>query len=57
MCRYVSHEKATRELGYHPRPLQETIEDILRWNAENGNGATKKKRAIVVTIIVSKEKA
>ena len=27
----ISHEKATRELGYHPRPLQETIDDTLGW--------------------------
>jgi dihydroflavonol-4-reductase len=33
---HISHEKATRELGYNPRPLRETIEDTLRWYAENG---------------------
>lgn len=34
--RNVSHEKATRELGYRPRPLNETIADTLRWFEENG---------------------
>ncbi|MBM3290058.1 MAG: NAD-dependent epimerase/dehydratase family protein [Candidatus Hydrogenedentes bacterium] len=27
----VSHEKATRELGYAPRPLEETLADTYRW--------------------------
>ncbi|MCX7912850.1 MAG: NAD-dependent epimerase/dehydratase family protein [Dehalococcoidales bacterium] len=36
-CRYkVSHEKATRELGYRPRPFRETITDTIHWFAENG---------------------
>ena len=26
-----SHEKATKELGYQPRPLEETMADIVRW--------------------------
>jgi dihydroflavonol-4-reductase len=34
--RMVSHEKATRELNYDPRPLRETIEDTLRWFRETG---------------------
>ncbi len=32
----VSHEKATRELGYHPRPLEESIRDTLEWFREIG---------------------
>lgn len=32
----VSHEKATRELDYHPRSFQETLIDTLRWFEENG---------------------
>jgi dihydroflavonol-4-reductase len=32
----VSHQKATRELDYHPRPLQETITDTLKWFQDNG---------------------
>jgi dihydroflavonol-4-reductase len=32
----VSHEKATRELGYQPRPLQRSIEDTLKWFCEDG---------------------
>ena len=34
--RHISHEKATRELGYQPRPFRETLEDTLRWFGENG---------------------
>jgi len=34
--RLVSHEKATREIGYTPRPFRETISDTLQWFAENG---------------------
>jgi dihydroflavonol-4-reductase len=32
----VSHEKATRELGYRPRPLKETIVDTFNWFHESG---------------------
>jgi len=34
--RNVSHERATRELDYHPRPLRETLSDTLQWFEENG---------------------
>lgn len=34
--RPVSHEKATRELGYQPRPFRETLTDTLQWFAEHG---------------------
>jgi len=27
----ISHEKATRELGYQPRPLYESIRDAIQW--------------------------
>ena len=30
-----SHEKAARELGYAPRPLTETIRDMVAWLQEN----------------------
>ncbi len=36
MHRYVSHMKATDELGYEPRPLEETIRDTLSWFGESG---------------------
>lgn len=32
--RHVSHEKASRELGYHPRPFRQTLEDTLKWFQE-----------------------
>lgn len=28
---HISHAKASRELGYHPRPLQESIADAIHW--------------------------
>jgi len=31
----ISHERATRELNYQPRPLRETLADTLRWFADN----------------------
>ena len=31
----ISHAKAARELGFHPRPLYETITDTVRWFFEN----------------------
>jgi len=34
--RHISHAKAARELGYHPRPFRETLADTLRWFRENG---------------------
>jgi dihydroflavonol-4-reductase len=32
----ISHEKATRELGYNSRPFRETLADTLHWFEENG---------------------
>jgi len=32
----VSHEKASRELGYQPRPFDETLNDTLKWFEANG---------------------
>ncbi len=32
----ISHERATRDLGYNPRPFRETIIDTLRWFEKNG---------------------
>jgi dihydroflavonol-4-reductase len=34
--RKVSHQRATEELGYQPRPFKETLSDTLRWFEENG---------------------
>jgi hypothetical protein len=28
------HEKARRELGYEPRPHEETLEDTVRWQLD-----------------------
>ncbi|MEW5934831.1 MAG: SDR family oxidoreductase [Bacillota bacterium] len=36
---YISHAKATRELGYHPRPLRESLADTVEWFREVGWGA------------------
>jgi len=35
MHRHISHGKAAGELGYRPRPLEETVRDTLRWFAEH----------------------
>lgn len=34
-----SHEKATRTFGYYPRPLRETLKDVLAWRRRQGDGA------------------
>lgn len=34
--RRVSHARATRDLGYRPRPFPETIADTVRWLEEGG---------------------
>jgi dihydroflavonol-4-reductase len=33
----ISHAKATRELGYKPRPLYDSIRDSIKWFLENRN--------------------
>lgn len=32
---YISHKKASLELGYNPRPIKESIKDTYRWLEEN----------------------
>jgi dihydroflavonol-4-reductase len=34
--RLISHGKAARELGYEPRPFEETVRDTLEWFGESG---------------------
>jgi dihydroflavonol-4-reductase len=34
--RKIDHAKARRELGYHPRPLSETIRDTIAWFKKKG---------------------
>ncbi|MBN1161275.1 MAG: NAD-dependent epimerase/dehydratase family protein [Dehalococcoidales bacterium] len=34
--RNISHEQATHDLGYSPRPFKETLIDTLQWFRENG---------------------
>lgn len=34
--RNMSHEKASRELNYQPRPFQETLTDTLQWFQDSG---------------------
>jgi dihydroflavonol-4-reductase len=40
---HISHDKATRELGYQPRPFKKTIEDTLQWYAGYGKVKPKMK--------------
>jgi dihydroflavonol-4-reductase len=35
--RRISHERATRDLEYHPQPFRKTVYDTLQWFRENGN--------------------
>jgi dihydroflavonol-4-reductase len=35
--RHINHEKAEKELGYHSRPLEQTIRDTLTWFADYGH--------------------
>ncbi len=35
-CYSVSHEKASRELGYIPRPIEQTLRDTLAWFGKHG---------------------
>jgi dihydroflavonol-4-reductase len=35
-ARPVNHQKASRELGYEPRPLRRTLWDALQWYERNG---------------------
>lgn len=32
----ISHARATRDLGYHPRPLDETVRETLQWFQDTG---------------------
>jgi dihydroflavonol-4-reductase len=32
----ISHEKATRELGFQPRLMKETAADAIAWFRQNG---------------------
>ncbi len=32
----ITHEKATRELGYKPRPIENTLRDVVEWFDEVG---------------------
>jgi dihydroflavonol-4-reductase len=32
----ISHERATKDLAYHPRPFRESLVDTLRWFSEMG---------------------
>ena len=34
--RHISHAKATSELGYAPRPIEETLRDTIQWFKDNG---------------------
>jgi dihydroflavonol-4-reductase len=34
--RHISHQKATRDLDYEPRPFRATISDTLNWYRANG---------------------
>ena len=35
--RHVSHGRATRELGYQPRPFRDTLADTIAWFKDNAD--------------------
>ena len=41
----VSHEKASREIGYQTRPFRQTLIDTLRWFEDNGRFTSPLKKA------------
>jgi dihydroflavonol-4-reductase len=43
--RNISHEKATRELGYQPRPFEQTVADTLDWFEAGGQLAPRQVEA------------
>jgi dihydroflavonol-4-reductase len=43
--RLVSHEKATREIGYQPRPFRQTLIDTLHWFEDSGRFIRPLKKA------------
>ncbi len=45
--RHVSHQKASRELGYQPRHFRKTLEDTLKWFEQAGmlNPAARRKES------------
>ena len=45
--RQISHARANCDLGYQPRPLEETVQDTLNWFAQNGylRGADRSRKA------------
>ncbi len=45
--RQISHARASRDLGYQPRPLKDTVQDTLDWFAQNGylRGADRSRKA------------
>ena len=40
-----SHERATRELDYHPRPIDDTLRDMVQWLRASGQIRQKAKNA------------
>jgi len=44
----MSHEKATRELGYAPRPVEETVADIFAWLEDEDIVAKERARRIAM---------
>lgn len=43
--RRISHERATRDLDYHPRPFDETVADALQWFVATGRLAPRSPRS------------
>jgi dihydroflavonol-4-reductase len=46
---YISHAKATRELGYDPRPVRESLLDAVRWFQERERRSMAAEKSISAT--------
>ena len=54
---HFSHEKATRELGYQPRPIEDTIKDTLLWLAMSNRVKKVSIKAYIQRFIPLKKKS
>ena len=54
---HFSHEKATQELGYQPRPIEDTIKDTLMWLAMSNRVKKVSIKAYIQHFIPLKKKS
>ncbi len=54
---YFSHKKATEELGYMPRPIEETLRDTVIWMAEVNRVKRTRIKSFIQQFITLKKKS